>query len=119
MAKDFKRVEPGRYEGRPFFGLKAVIANTEEGWKFKLVKPGRKGFAGNPHLPGSGIDSTPDEWVMGGTARTLAAAKMEIYDYGRNTKTTVKNLMSGGDVEMSIDMVGGPCDPSTERYWSM
>lgn len=31
----------------------------------------------------------------------------------------VKNLMSGELVEIDYRDVGGPCDPSTERYWSL
>lgn len=31
----------------------------------------------------------------------------------------VKNLMTGQMVEIDYKEVGGPCDPSTERYWSM
>ena len=32
---------------------------------------------------------------------------------------TVRNLMTGKDVEIDSRDAGGPCDPSTERYWSM
>lgn len=32
---------------------------------------------------------------------------------------TVKNLLSGAEVEIRRDDVGGPCDPSTERFHSM
>lgn len=31
----------------------------------------------------------------------------------------VKNLMSGEEVAIREQDVGGICDPSTERYWSM
>ena len=31
----------------------------------------------------------------------------------------VKNLQTGQLVEIDYRDVGGPCDPSTERYWSM
>lgn len=31
----------------------------------------------------------------------------------------VTNLMSGDKVTIRADQLGGPCDPSTERYWSM
>ena len=33
--------------------------------------------------------------------------------------TTVKNLLSGKDVEIRMVDLGGPCDVSTERYFSM
>lgn len=31
----------------------------------------------------------------------------------------VKSLMSGQMVSIPLENRGGPCDPSTERYWSM
>lgn len=31
----------------------------------------------------------------------------------------VKSLMTGKDVEIDYRDLGGPCDPSTERHWSM
>lgn len=31
----------------------------------------------------------------------------------------VKNLMTGQMVEIDYQDLGGPCDPSTERYWTM
>ena len=36
-----------------------------------------------------------------------------------NKKVAVKNMMSGKDVYINAQDVGGVCDPSTERYWSM
>ncbi len=38
---------------------------------------------------------------------------------GTAVKVKVKSLMTGQEVELPWDQVGGPCDPSTERYWSM
>jgi len=32
---------------------------------------------------------------------------------------TVRNLMTGQDVQIEASERGGPCDPSTERYWTM
>ena len=32
---------------------------------------------------------------------------------------TVKNLMSGQDVQIRAEDRGGVCDPSQERFWSM
>ncbi len=34
-------------------------------------------------------------------------------------KTTVVNLLSGKEVEIPLVDLGGCCDPSTERYFSM
>jgi hypothetical protein len=31
----------------------------------------------------------------------------------------VKNCLSGKEVEIRWDQVGGPCDPSTEKYHTM
>lgn len=42
-----------------------------------------------------------------------------VFNAAFNKKTTVKSLQSGQDVEINQQDVGGPCDPSTERYWSM
>ena len=32
---------------------------------------------------------------------------------------TVRNLMTGKDVQIEASERGGPCDPGLERYWSM
>ena len=40
-------------------------------------------------------------------------------DLFANKKVTVKNLMTGKDVEILESDRGGVCDPSTERFWSM
>lgn len=42
-----------------------------------------------------------------------------VFDTSFNKKTTVKSLMTGKDVVINEQDRGGPCDPSTERYWSM
>ncbi len=34
-------------------------------------------------------------------------------------RVQVRNLMNGKIVELPKSQVGGCCDPSTERYWSM
>lgn len=36
-----------------------------------------------------------------------------------NQKVAVKNLLSGREVYINQQDVGGCCDPSTESYWSM
>ena len=38
---------------------------------------------------------------------------------GSKVKVKVQNCLSGQEVEIPWDSVGGPCDPSTERYHSM
>lgn len=42
-----------------------------------------------------------------------------VFDASFNKKTTVKSLMTGKDVVINEQDRGGPCDPSTERFWSM
>lgn len=37
----------------------------------------------------------------------------------RTEQVTVTNIMTGKEVSIPRYQVGGPCDPSTERYWSM
>lgn len=38
---------------------------------------------------------------------------------GNKVKVTVKNILTGQDVVIRWDELGGPCDPSTERYHCM
>jgi len=38
---------------------------------------------------------------------------------GSVVTVNVKNCLSGKEVEIRWDQVGGPCDPSTERYHCM
>lgn len=47
--------------------------------------------------------------------------KVESYDnWAKNEPmVTVKSLMNGKDVQIRKTEVGGCCDPSTERYWTM
>lgn len=47
--------------------------------------------------------------------------KVESYDnWAENEPTVVvKSLMTGKDVQIRKTEVGGCCDPSTERYWTM
>ena len=35
---------------------------------------------------------------------------------GTAVKVKVRNILTGQEVEIPWDQVGGPCDPSTERY---
>ena len=45
--------------------------------------------------------------------------RSDVYDVAYRRKVPVKNLMNGKTVMLDVNDVGGPCDPSTERYWSM
>lgn len=59
--------------------------------------------------------------AMNKNAGKPAYAVMEerAFDKAHNQLVTVKNMMSGKEVQIKQQDVGGPCDPSTERYWSM
>lgn len=46
----------------------------------------------------------------------LAALRQVV---GSRVTVKVTSLQSGKEVEIPWDQVGGPCDPSTERYWTM
>jgi len=52
-------------------------------------------------------------------SKRAAAIASFTHVVGSNVKVTVKNLMSGEAVEIPLNDVGGPCDPSTEKYWTM
>ena len=43
----------------------------------------------------------------------------QVQEYTDAHYVTVKNCLSGRDVEIQRGEVGGPCDPSTERYHTM
>lgn len=50
--------------------------------------------------------------------------KLSIMEYSEfqekfNGYVTVKNYLSGKEVQIRKQDVGSCCDPSTERYWSM
>jgi len=53
--------------------------------------------------------------------------ELHLHDYPRpeyvieyvSTYTTVKNLMTGQDVQIPTEDRGTVCDPSQERYWTM
>ena len=49
----------------------------------------------------------------------LALAPLDTFQNEINQLTTVRSLMTGAEVTIRESEVGGPCDPSTERYWSM
>lgn len=85
--------------------VKAAIEAKDKTVKVKLVDNGEHwhGFVGGAK---SGSSQDSYFWV-----------KFQIVP--NDDIVTVKNLMSGEPVAISARDVGGPCDPSTERYWSM
>lgn len=68
---------------------------TERGAKISLASFTRKGFS------------------------NLAIMEDSIFQEKYNKWTTVKNMLSGREVRIREQEVGGCCDPSTETYWSM
>ena len=53
------------------------------------------------------------------TTEAVIKINQEIKSITERPTTIVKNLMSGKPVLLDANMVGGCCDPSTERYWCM
>ena len=53
--------------------------------------------------------TTLDKLVVGTTAEHALL----------DDEVEVRSLMTGNPVKLRRSEVGGPCDPSTERYWSM
>ena len=49
----------------------------------------------------------------------MAAVDSEEYHNDIDHDVEVINMMSGNPVTIKASERGGPCDPSTERYWSM
>ncbi len=84
-------------------------------------------------VKGNGVGCFRDEWLTEGAAkaaltRGVNAGKLvreewaiaHIADFRNSIEKTrkVKNLMSGKEVEISVN-TPSCCDPSSERYWSM
>lgn len=59
--------------------------------------------------------------AMNRNAKNLTYDVMEEAEFNKkyNGYVTVKSMMNGQDVQIRAQDVGGCCDPSTERYWSM
>jgi len=54
-------------------------------------------------------------------AETMTSLKKQIMDHlfeESQKLVTVKNLMNDKSVQIRAELIGGICDPSTERYWS-
>ncbi len=71
------------------------------------------------HKGYKGLGSTKKWLDARDNADELEIITREEYLERRNKTVTVYNIMSGKPVEMLAKDVGGPCDPSTERYHSM
>ena len=58
-------------------------------------------------------------WNRRSGAVNYAIMEEDAFNSVYNKQVTVKNMMTGKDVYINAQDVGGVCDPSTERYWSM
>lgn len=51
--------------------------------------------------------------------RGAAVCSAEVFRTQIDQLVTVRSLQTGAEVQLRESEVGGPCDPSTERYWCM
>lgn len=96
------------YQGRPFYGVTASIAQTAD-------EPGKNWRAGvciEPVEYNGTVRNAQREF------RTLADAAAWVNGFGAELVPS-KNLMSGKVIEVTRATYGTACDPGTERYWSM
>jgi hypothetical protein len=70
-------------------------------------------------------NATNKGWKLGGRTynakrlETFATISSEQFHKTVDYDVEVINIMSNKPVTLKKSAVGGPCDPSTERYWSM
>ena len=58
--------------------------------------------------------------VNNGRIETDCYNIVSLAEYHANMPMVTRyNLMTGKPFQIRADQVGGPCDPATERYWSM
>lgn len=67
---------------------------------------------------GAKIACTRINKQFGNTAQYVVLTNTE-FDAKHNPFVTVHSLMNGLPVQLLRSEVGGCCDPSTERYWTM
>jgi len=112
-----KKVAPGLYTARPYWGHKAVITKIGETWVCVI----------SDHVApehGTGIHEVDGgyTWVDVETRHcsTLTTAIEAINQYGYNEVET-RNILNPdfGPIMISLHNKGGCCDPGTERYHSM
>ena len=96
------------------------MSNKE--WMVAVYKRDRRCKAGERFVakyPFSGMDRE-------GVERELRELTVQLYPQKDGWRfdvqeryATVRNLMTGAEVQIEASDRGGPCDPSMERYWSM
>jgi hypothetical protein len=91
-------------------------------WIVAVYKRDRRCKAGERFVakyPFSGMDrATVERELRELTAQLDREADGWRFDV-QERYATVRNLMTGQEVQIEASDRGGPCDPSMERYWSM
>jgi hypothetical protein len=93
-----------------------VIMNV--GTEMLYRKPGHYSTASYPTERGANIACTKLNKKFGDNGQWVILTE-QAYEEGHNPMVEVTNLMSGDTCMIPRSDVGGCCDPSTERYWSM
>ena len=108
-ALRMKRIEPGLYRGRPYWGVTAEIRKAAGVTRFTWYLIMERKDAD---------DKVVD--VINGVFRTIADALKRIDDYGE-TKVKTTNILNpeAGEFDIALSLKGGCCDPGTERYHCM
>lgn len=91
-------------------------------WIVAVYKADRRCRAGERFVakyPFSGMARDTVERELRDLAQVLYPKKSGWRFDVQERYATVRNLMTGEEVQIEADQRGGPCDPSMERYWSM
>lgn len=95
---------------------------SKRDWIVEVYKADKRCKAGERFVakyPFSGMDRDTVERELRELTAQLYPKKSGWRFDVQERYATVKSLMTGQDVQIEASAVGGPCDPSTERYWSM
>jgi len=90
-------------------------------WTMRIYVKDRRCKAGERILKTYAYQAKHEQW-MREEVRDLQAGLYPAPKYRFEVDPTfvsVKSLMSGEMVQIRAEDRGGPCDPSTERFWSM
>lgn len=93
-----------------------VIYNTETERRYH--RPRQYGCAQFETLRGAKAVATRLNKNDGRNSLWVAMSDID-YENTYNPVVSVKSLMTGVEIRIRKSEVGGCCDPSTERYWSM
>jgi hypothetical protein len=95
---------------------------SKQDWIVAVYKQDRRTRAGERFVtryPFSGMDRATVERELRELTAQLYPAKQGWRFDVQERYATVRNLMTGQEVQIEASERGGPCDPSMERYWSM